>query len=110
MAQSAPIILTVPSDLGGLRLDQALQQMLPEYSRSRLQAWIKQGLVSAGEQPVTAKLKVWGGEQIRIVPQAAPEESAFKAQDIALDIVHEDADILVINKPAGLVEIGRAHV
>jgi 23S rRNA pseudouridine1911/1915/1917 synthase len=103
MAQSTPIILTIPQDLGGLRLDQALQQLLPEYSRSRLQAWIKQGLVSAGEQPVTAKLKVWGGEQIRIVPQAAPEESAFKAQDIALDIVHEDADILVINKPAGLV-------
>ena len=103
MTQTAPIILTIPQNLGGLRLDQALQQMLPEYSRSRLQAWIKQGLVSAGEQPVSAKLKVWGGEQIRIVPQEAPEENAFKAQDIALDIVHEDAHILVINKPAGLV-------
>ena len=103
MTQTAPIILTIPQNLGGLRLDQALQQMLPEYSRSRLQAWIKQGLVSAGEQPVSAKLKVWGGEQIRIVPQEAPEENAFKAQDIALDIVHEDEHILVINKPAGLV-------
>ena len=103
MTQTAPIILTIPQNLGGLRLDQALQQMLPEYSRSRLQAWIKQGLVSAGEQPVSAKLKVWGGEQIRIVPQGAPEENAFKAQDIALDIVHEDEHILVINKPAGLV-------
>ena len=103
MTQTAPIILTIPQDLGGLRLDQALQQMLPEYSRSRLQAWIKQGLVSAGEQPVSAKLKVWGGEQIRIVPQAAPEENAFKAQEIALDILHEDDHILVINKPAGLV-------
>ena len=103
MTQTAPIILTIPQNLGGLRLDQALQQMLPEYSRSRLQAWIKQGLVSTGEQPVSAKLKVWGGEQIRIVPQVAPEENAFKAQDIALDIVHEDEHIMVINKPAGLV-------
>ena len=103
MTQTAPIILTIPQNLGGLRLDQALQQMLPEYSRSRLQAWIKQGLVSTGEQPVSAKLKVWGGEQIRIVPQVAPEENAFKAQDIALDIVHEDEHILVINKLAGLV-------
>ena len=103
MTQTAPIILTIPQNLGGLRLDQALQQMLPGYSRSRLQAWIKQGLVSTGEQPVSAKLKVWGGEQIRIVPQVAPEENAFKAQDIALDIVHEDEHILVINKPAGLV-------
>ena len=103
MAQSAPIILTIPQDLGGLRLDQALQQLLPEYSRSRLQAWIKQGLVSVGEQPVSAKLKVWGGERIHIIPQASPEENAYKAQDIALDIVHEDAEILVINKPPGLV-------
>ena len=103
MTQTAPIILTIPQNLGGLRLDQALQQMLPEYSRSRLQAWIKQGLVSAGEQPVSAKLKVWGGEQIRIVPQAAPEENAFKAQEIALDILHADDHILVINKPAGLL-------
>ena len=103
MAQTAPIILTVPSNLGGLRLDQALQQMLPEYSRSRLQAWIKQGLISAEGQPVTAKLKVWGGEQIHIIPQAAPEENAFKPEAIALDLVHEDAHILVVNKPAGLV-------
>jgi 23S rRNA pseudouridine1911/1915/1917 synthase len=108
MTETAPIALevlklTVPQDLGGLRLDVALQRMLPEQSRSRLQAWIKQGLITIDSQTTTAKTKVWGGEHINIVPQAAPESSAFKAQDIALDIVYEDDHILVVNKPAGMV-------
>ncbi len=103
MTQTTPITLTIPQDLGGLRLDQALQRLMPEHSRSRLQNWIKEGLVTIENQTTTAKLKVWGGEIIQIVPQAAPEESAFQAENIALDIVYEDAHILVINKPAGLV-------
>lgn len=103
MTQPAPITLTIPHDLGGQRLDQALQQLLPEYSRSRLQAWIKEGLVKLGDQDVTPKLKVWGGEQVVVTPQVAASEHAFKAQDIPLDVVYEDEDILVINKPAGLV-------
>lgn len=103
MTQTTPITLTIPQNLGGLRLDQALQRLLPEQSRSRLQAWIKEGLVTIDQQATSAKLKVWGGEQVQIIPQAAPEESAFKAQDIPLDIVYEDEHILVINKPAGLV-------
>lgn len=103
MTQTTPITVTIPSNLGGLRLDQALQQLLPEYSRSRLQSWIKDGLVTVGLQETTAKLKVWGGEQVQIIPQTAPEENAFKAQALAIDIVHEDAHILVINKAAGMV-------
>jgi 23S rRNA pseudouridine1911/1915/1917 synthase len=103
MTQITPITLTIPQDLGGLRLDQALQRLMPEHSRSRLQNWIKEGLVTIENQATTAKLKVWGGEVVQIVPQAAPEESAFQAEDIALDIIYEDEHILVINKPAGLV-------
>jgi 23S rRNA pseudouridine1911/1915/1917 synthase len=108
MTETTPITLkvlklTVPQDLGGLRLDVALQRMLPEQSRSRLQAWIKQGLVTIDSQTPSAKSKVWGGERIDIVPQAAPESGAFKAQDIALDMVYEDDHILVVNKPAGMV-------
>ena len=108
MTETTPITpkvlkLTVPQDLGGLRLDVALQRMLPEQSRSRLQAWIKQGLVTISGQTTTAKSKVWGGEQVHIILQAAPETSAFKAQDIALDIVYEDEHILVVNKPVGMV-------
>jgi 23S rRNA pseudouridine1911/1915/1917 synthase len=91
-----------------MRLDQALAKLLPTYSRSRLQGWIKAGLVELGGGAVDAKAadaktKVWGGEQAVILPQPLPEESAFIAQDIALDIVFEDEHILVVNKPAGLV-------
>jgi len=108
MTETTPIALkvlklVVPQDLGGLRLDVALQRMLPEQSRSRLQAWIKEGLVTINDQTTSAKLKVWGGEQVQIIPQALPESSAFKAQDIALDIVYEDDHILVVNKPVGMV-------
>lgn len=103
MTQSTPITLTIPQDLGGLRLDQALQKLMPEHSRSRLQNWIKDGLVTVEHQAATSKLKVWGGEKVQIIPQAAPEEHAFTPEDIALDIVYEDEHILVINKPAGLV-------
>lgn len=103
MTQAAPTTLIVPQDLGGLRLDQALQRLLPEHSRSRLQAWIKEGLVTVDGAPSTAKNKVWGGEQILVQMQEKPEAMAFKAQDIPLNIVFEDEHILVINKPAGMV-------
>ncbi|PKO51878.1 MAG: 23S rRNA pseudouridine(1911/1915/1917) synthase RluD [Betaproteobacteria bacterium HGW-Betaproteobacteria-2] len=103
MTQTTPITLEIPQNLGGLRLDQALQKLLPDQSRSRLQAWIKEGLVTIDDKATTSKLKVWGGERVQIVPQESPQANAFKAEDIALDIVYEDDHLLVINKPAGMV-------
>jgi 23S rRNA pseudouridine1911/1915/1917 synthase len=103
MTQSTPISLAISHDFGGLRLDQALQKMLPEHSRSRLQAWIKEGLVTVNGATCTSKTKVWGGEQVLVFAQEKPEISAFVAEDIPLDIVFEDEHILVINKPAGMV-------
>ncbi|HEU4708524.1 MAG TPA: 23S rRNA pseudouridine(1911/1915/1917) synthase RluD [Methylophilaceae bacterium] len=103
MTESTPINLVIPQNMGGLRLDQALQRLMPEHSRSRLQSWIKEGLVTLEGESVTAKLKVWGGEQLVVMPKALPEQTSFAAEDIALDIIHEDDHILVINKPAGLV-------
>lgn len=97
------ITLTIPHDLGGLRLDVALQRLLPDHSRSRLQAWIKEDLVTVDNKPSSAKTKVWGGEQVRVQVQAKPEFFAFTAEDIPLEIVYEDEHILVINKPAGMV-------
>ncbi len=95
--------LNIPMHLGGERLDIALQQMLPQHSRSRLQTWIKAGLVTLNNQATTSKTKVWGGEQVSVVTQANPQEQAFLPENIPLDIVFEDDTILVINKPAGLV-------
>ena len=97
------LALTIPQDLGGLRLDVALQRLLPDHSRSRLQAWIKEGLVTVGGQASTSKTKVWGGEQVLVHVQTKPEQQAFSAENIPLDIVFEDAHIVVINKPAGMV-------
>jgi 23S rRNA pseudouridine1911/1915/1917 synthase len=94
---------TIPTNLGGKRLDIALQSMFPEHSRSRLQAWIKEGLVSLESVATTAKTKVWGGEVVEIQMPENPQENAFKPEDISLDIVFEDDILLVINKPAGLV-------
>lgn len=86
-----------------MRLDQALAKLLPDYSRSRLQQWVEQGLVTVNGALVAAKQKVWGGERIEVMPQAHPSEQPHRAEEIALDIVYEDASILVINKPVGLV-------
>lgn len=97
------LALSIPSELGGQRLDVALQKMLPEHSRSRLQAWIKDGLVKVDGAASTSKTKVWGGERVLVEVQPKPEQQAFKPQDIPLDIVYEDDHILVINKPAGMV-------
>lgn len=103
MTQPQPITLVIPQSLAGSRLDQALPKLLPDYSRARLQAWIKEARVLVDGQPAIAKQKVWGGETVAVEPQARPEETAFAPEAIELDIVHEDEHILVINKPAGMV-------
>ncbi len=101
--EASPLALTVPDDCAGLRLDQALARLMPEYSRSRLQEWIAQGQVKVEGAAATARQKMWGGEHIEVLPQVHPSEQPYQAEDIALDIVYEDGSILVINKPAGLV-------
>lgn len=96
--------LTVPDELAGRRLDQALAELLPQYSRNRLQAWVRDGLVLVDGAPeAEPKRKLRGGESLRV--SAAPDEAALagQAEDIPLAIVYEDDHLLVINKPAGLV-------
>jgi 23S rRNA pseudouridine1911/1915/1917 synthase len=99
----APINLTIPPEMAGLRLDQALQQLLPDYSRSRLQTWIKDKRVTLDGQCVAPKQAVWGGGKVRVEPELHPSETPYTAEDIALDVVYEDDALLVVNKPAGLV-------
>jgi 23S rRNA pseudouridine1911/1915/1917 synthase len=96
-------MFTVPAECAGMRLDQALARLLPEYSRSRLQNWIQHGQVTLGGAAPTARQKVWGGERLEVSPQTHPSEQPHRAEEIVLDVVYEDDCILVINKPAGLV-------
>jgi len=93
----------VPETLAGLRLDKALARMFPEHSRNRLQKWLREGHVSLDSRAAKPKQKIWGGERVDIRAQPGPAETAFRAERIALDVVHEDEAVLVIDKPAGLV-------
>ena len=96
-------ILEIPAECAGLRLDQALARLLPEHSRSRLAAWVKQGKVSLDDTAADARRKVWGGERVAIAAAVLPEDAAQQPEDIPLAVVHEDEHILVVNKPPGLV-------
>lgn len=96
------ISLALPDDVAGQRLDQAVARLLPQYSRARIQAWIHEGLLTLDGKVPRTRDKVRGGEQVEIrVPETPDGE--WQAEDIPLRIVYEDDDILVINKPAGLV-------
>lgn len=92
----------VPLAAAGRRFDQALAEMFPDYSRSRLAGWIKAGAVTldGAEAPPRQLLK--GGEKVRLEAELEAEVSSAP-EAIALDIVHEDEHLLVLNKPAGLV-------
>lgn len=96
------IELTPEREDEGLRLDKYLAGSLPEYSRSFLQQLIQDGMVSVNERPVKASYKAKCGDFIRIsVPD--PQRAEIQAENIPLDIVYEDADLLVVNKPQGMV-------
>ena len=92
----------VPEELAGLRLDQCLAEIFPDYSRSKLQTWIKNGRVLVDGQCRKGRDKLDGGEQIELDAEAEPVLE-FGAEYIPLDIVYEDDSLLIVNKPAGLV-------
>jgi 23S rRNA pseudouridine1911/1915/1917 synthase len=98
-----PASILVPSDQAGQRLDRVLASLLPDLSRSRLEALIDQGAVTRGGTTIKdANHRVKGGETYDIaVPDAVPARP--RGQDIPLTMVYEDKDLIVIDKPAGLV-------
>ncbi|MGH8729410.1 MAG: RluA family pseudouridine synthase [Burkholderiales bacterium] len=100
-SRESTINLAIPDTCSGLRLDRALVQLIDNFSRSRMARWIKSERVHVNGKPASPSQKVWAGDHIRVEPEfeVATEEPA----PIALDIVHEDAAILVLNKPPGLV-------
>ena len=94
----------VPLDAGGRRLDQVLAELLPQYSRNRLQTWIREGRVSLNGQPVQEpKHKLLGGEFLNLEEVQDEKLAAETPEDIPFPVVYEDEAILIINKPAGLV-------
>jgi 23S rRNA pseudouridine1911/1915/1917 synthase len=102
VALSAPMTAVVPREMGGLRLDQALARLFHQYSRSRLQDWLRAGHILVDGRRPEARAPVSGGETIALTPPRLPDATP-RAQRMALRIVHEDAALIVIDKPAGLV-------
>lgn len=96
------MIKIVPFEMAGFRLDQALAELFPEYSRSRLQTWIKSGRVLVDEEQLRPKALMKGGEVI-VLNAEADVITTLEAEELPLEIVFEDSEMLIINKPAGLV-------
>jgi 23S rRNA pseudouridine1911/1915/1917 synthase len=86
----------------GKRLDHFLQERLPEYSRSRLQAWIKEGLVQVNGHSAKPSLMLCGGEHVEVAPATLPPLQAAP-EDLPVDILYQDAAVIAVNKPAGVV-------
>lgn len=96
------ISIIIPDALAGRRLDQALAELLPDFSRSRLQKWIKNGMIMLdGDQPKNRDT-VYGGQLVELAV-VLDEETQWQAEPIPLNIVFEDQHIIVVNKPAGMV-------
>ncbi|MGN0547724.1 MAG: RluA family pseudouridine synthase [Acutalibacteraceae bacterium] len=97
-----PVILTVDDDSAGERLDKLLSLALSEYSRSFVQNLFSEGLVFCGEKKVSKSFKPKIGDVITFtVPE--PKEISLEPENIPLDIMYEDSDLLVVNKPRGMV-------
>ena len=98
-----PVQFVAGDEADGGRLDKWLAGRMPAFSRARIQRWIDDGHVTIGGRVGAIRGPIWKGDRVRVVPQQSDDETAFVAEDIALDIVHEDDAILVVDKPAGLV-------
>ena len=96
------LLAQVPTEYAGKRVDQALAALFPDFSRSRLQQWVREGYIRLGSKSPRSSDKVAGGEAIEIdVPE--PPTLAWEAEAIPLALIYEDDHILVINKPPGMV-------
>jgi 23S rRNA pseudouridine1911/1915/1917 synthase len=98
----APMSATVPAEMGGLRLDQALARLFHQYSRNRLQAWLQEGHITIDGKRLSSRHAVTGGESVVLTPPQVAGASP-RAQRMPLKIAYEDAELIVIDKPVGLV-------
>jgi 23S rRNA pseudouridine1911/1915/1917 synthase len=97
-----PLSFFAEASNAGERLDHYVQARLSGYSRSRLQAWIKDGLVTVNGAPAKPSTTLHGGERIEVSPADLPPLKA-EAEDAPIEILYEDASVIAVNKPAGLV-------
>jgi 23S rRNA pseudouridine1911/1915/1917 synthase len=103
MPATFPMTITVAPESAGQRLDQFLAAQLPDTSRSRVQQLIAEEKALVGDAPAKPSLKLRGGEQITILGDPVLPPLRALAEDIPLDVIFEDADLAVVNKPAGMM-------
>ncbi len=103
MADTTRHQIVVPDAMAGKRLDRVLAEMFPDYSRSRIRAWIEAGQVTLDERRPRPRSLVHGGERVELVATIEKEEGAVEPQSLPLDIVYEDDALIVIDKPPGMV-------
>ncbi len=93
----------IPQELAGTRLDRALASLFPEFSRSRLSEWIRQGLVTVDARARRPRDRVAGGERVELEIAPAADSERWQAQAMDIAVVYQDQHLLVVDKPAGLV-------
>lgn len=98
-----PYFITIPNNLAGLRIDAALSIIIPELSRSVITNWIKAGAILIENKIPKPKDKVVGSEKVFVTPIISEDKLSFTPENIHLDVVYKDTQIIVINKPAGLI-------
>jgi 23S rRNA pseudouridine1911/1915/1917 synthase len=101
-AHAAPRRALVPETSAGRRFDAVLAELFPEFSRSRLATWIKSGDALLDGQPVRPRDPVRGGEEV-VLTAVLETQTRAEPEDIPLEILYEDSEVFVIDKPAGLV-------
>lgn len=102
---NTPVIkeATISSEYHGQRIDVVLAQLFPDFSRSQLTHWLKEGFITLNERQYKPKDKALGGEHVKLHVVLSTNNSRCEAENIPLDVVFEDEHFLVINKPAGLI-------
>src|SRR5580658_8393263 len=103
MHEQFPILISVAAEDAGKRLDQFLAARLESVSRARVQEMIAEGKVLVNDAAAKASLKLRGGERISVLGEAQRAPLKAIAEEIPLDIIYEDGDLAVINKPAGMM-------
>ena len=101
-ASPEPTVVILPEGVEGERLDRVLAHACPQFSRSALQRWIEQGRIEQAGEVASRKTKALPGAEVSIEP-APPEELSARPQPIPLNVLFEDEDVIVVDKPAGLV-------
>ncbi len=103
MAERVDLRLEVRQEQAGQRLDQLLAQAWPDFSRSRLAGWIRDGQVRLNDRQVKPRQAVRAGDRVRLLTELVARADTPEPEAIALDILHEDAALIIVNKPPGLV-------